>query len=158
MKKQIRSVSKKVKSTALTEERFVELLGHTENRLKTEIKDAWDLETHFGNPIQPIKVPHAVIKTAVERQPGVRYVHELYTFTIVGWFKFTTGSIEEQLMEKAELLIQKLHPYTLDTDVPTQGYNGGFMNYVTKVNGYYREEVDLMGIELEFKVMGRVNS
>lgn len=126
--------------------------------LKQDINDAWELETHFGNPIQPIQTAHAVVKTSIDRQPGVRYVHEVYTFNIVGWFSITVGSIEEQLMDKANDLIQLLHPYVIDEDVPEQGYHGGFMNYVTKVNGYYREEVDMAGIELEFKVIGRVNS
>lgn len=126
--------------------------------LKTDIQEVWSVDTHFGNPIQPIKVSHAVVKTVIDRQQGVRYVHEKYMFNIVGWFKITEGSVEEQLMEKANDLIQKLNPYVLTEDVPEQGYHGGFLNAVTKVNSLYREEVDLAGVELEFSVMGRVNS
>jgi hypothetical protein len=125
--------------------------------LKTDIKEVWDIPTHFGQPLQLLKEPHAVVKTVVDRKQGLRYCHEMYQFEIVGFFKLEVGSVEEQLMEKADLLIQKLNPYTLDENaLPEQGYNGGFQNYVTKVEGFYREEVDLHGIRINFSVFGLV--
>lgn len=126
-----------------------------------DIDEVWGFKTYFGKPVKPITVEHAVVSTEIQRSYGLRQVEELYIFTIRGSFT-TSGSVEGYLMDKIDLLMQKLSPYSLNiNDLPEPiHYAGiGYMNYVNTIRSIDRNDSDKFNdIELVFEVRSMVYS